>query len=249
MTFFHVGDRSTTAFVHVKGILFDETTIDSLSVTVSTQPHSLKDALSNIDGEFAFVYTDSERMVVFRDVFGTRPLYMYKDTSSCIVGFSFQEDYLEIHGKPCLFPKGSYWTSDSPDTVFSVRQHSGVVPVVACTDVLEHVMFLLIRAVEKRVANKKAIVIQTGNMYSEMLSLVYNTIASRCSYSTTETDFVILSTIGARVLFERKEERLCINDERYTSPFVDRELVAFMRKLSFWTDDLTYMLYNRLFMI
>lgn len=241
MNFYDISYRTKTPFAHVKGMLFDGTTVDSLSAIISTNPYCLNEVLSNIDGEFAFVYTDSERMVVFSD--GTRPLYVYTDSG--IVGFSFEEEHLEIRGTPRLFPEGSYWTSDNPDIVFSVRRNSDVVP---CTDVLDHVVHLLIRAVDKRVANKKAVVMQTDDPYSEMLSLVYN-IASR-SNPTSDRDVVILSTIGARSLFERMEvDRVCTKDERYTFPFLDRELVDFVRKLSFWSSDLTNMLYNRLFTI
>jgi asparagine synthetase B (glutamine-hydrolysing) len=246
MYFFNASDRTTTPRVHLTGVLFDGVTHDSLcGIVISSNPKSLNTTLSNIDGEFAFVYTDSEKMVVVRDIFGTRPLYVYMDTSG-IMGFSFQDSF-KIGGRrpPRPFPKGSYWTSDIPDAVFSL-QNKNVVSTVPCTDVLDHVVFLFIRAVTKRVANKHAVVVQTDDVYSDMLSLVCNTLTN-----PSDRDVVLLSTIGARSLFQRTVGREIINnnDERYTYPFGDRELVAFVQNMSFWTSDMTNMLYNRLFTI
>lgn len=245
MSFYGAIKNTPEPVLHLKGVVFNYDTNRICEMLASHA--SLHDVFSNIDGEYACVYTDPNNVIVCRDVTGTRPLYVYTDHSG-IVGFSFDPLTQDTYGESRIFPKGSYWTSKYPDSISSInRCYSTDLTTVSYDDVIGGVVTLLLRAVEKRVSKKRAVVIPDGEMYSEILILVSNMMLVDDPEPNTT---VILSTFGAQKLFENTTQAPNTNlaDARYTYPFLDKDLMCFMQKFSaYWNKDMTRDLYSRLF--
>ena len=237
---YSVKKRTDTPETHLKGYVFNYERVGDLFA----HHDSLHDVFSNVDGEYSVVYTDAKGLVACRDVNGTRPLYVYTDKTG-FVGFSFERVVHDTYGEPRMFPKGSYWTSEHPDSIFSIPRYSKGTETVLYDDVIDGVINLLLHAVEKRVANKCAVVIPDGEVYSEILILVCNTRASN-----NDKPKMMLSTYGAVTLFEKTIEssNKTLTDDRYTYPFLDKELVSYVRRFSdYWNKDMTANLFSRLF--
>ena len=251
MTFYCAKKKTNTPEILLKGYVFNHDSERVCQLLSSTNHESLHDMFSNVDGEYSCVYTDTNKVVACRDISGTRPLYVYMDTSG-FVGFSFESSLHDTYGEPRMFPKGSYWTSEYPDSIFSINRYSSTIQSVRYDDIVNDVVTLLLRAVEKRASEKRVIVIPDGGVYSEILVLVSNMKSVVQNKPPDDTPKVILSTFGARKLFEQTIEPWSCNiaDDRYSYPFLDRDLVSFMRRVSdYWNNVMTMDLLYRLFTI
>lgn len=217
---FHL-NNNTLGF-QIKGRFFDESNLVS---HLSSSSYSIRSLLQRLDGEYSFIFSDKNRTVVARDCFGTRPLYVVTDKhDGRLLGFSFSTDGDYTFR---LFPNGSFWTSDSPDCIFSFELRLCTVRYDFNGNHVDTTVQLLLNAVKKRVHDCNPIVIPNGCALSEMLTLLSNIIASK----NNKNKDIYLSTQGGRSLFGHEESLdFWGDDERYTFPFLDVELFSYVKQ-------------------
>lgn len=204
----------------INGRLFDESNVVG---QLSNSSCSIRSLLETLDGEYSFIFSDKNRTVVARDCFGTRPLYVVTDKhNGHLLGFSFSTygDYTFR-----LFPNRSFWTSDSPDCIFSFKLR--LCKVDFNENHVDTTIRLLLNAVQKRTKGRNPRVIPNGCVLSEMLTLLSNIVVSK----NIENKDIYLSTQGGLSLFGQNETLDCWgDDERYTFPFLDIELISYVKR-------------------
>ncbi|KAG5186392.1 asparagine synthase-domain-containing protein [Tribonema minus] len=85
-----------------------------LHLLANTATSDIGQALRKLDGDFAFVYTDSSRIIAARDPVGVRPMF-FATKASKVVAFASEAKALVPFGFDSVhvFPPGHYWCSDA----------------------------------------------------------------------------------------------------------------------------------------
>ena len=112
-----------------------------------------------IDGEFAFAFMRDTHMIVARDHFGVRPLFVATDRMGKIVGFASEAKSL-THVQNChieQFPPGEAWKIDTETNVVDKYDFKTRSPKVLSTADTSVIRALLINAVQKRLMSEKPV--------------------------------------------------------------------------------------------
>jgi len=75
------------------------------------QRMGITSTLKNINGDYAFIYSDGKRIIVARDPFGVRPLFYVKYGKDCFAFASEAKALLFLNKKIDIFPPGYFYDS------------------------------------------------------------------------------------------------------------------------------------------
>jgi asparagine synthase (glutamine-hydrolysing) len=89
----------------------EKTTSDCIVVMDMIEKSGIKTTLKNINGDYAFVYSDGSRIIVARDPLGVRPLFYVRYDNESMAFASEAKALLFLNKKINIFPPGYFYDS------------------------------------------------------------------------------------------------------------------------------------------
>jgi len=89
----------------------EKTTSDCIVVMDMIEKSGIKTTLKNINGDYAFVYSDGSRIIVARDPLGVRPMFYVRYDNESMAFASEAKALLFLNKKINIFPPGYFYDS------------------------------------------------------------------------------------------------------------------------------------------
>ena len=198
--------RNTDIFFH--GSIYSPESFNLELNDITRDLGEVTDKLSKVDGSFSFVTIDNDKMICGRDLLGTKPLYISRNSKSVIVSsepeaiISLGANNIEYF-QPGEINKFTIKTKEVKRIPNKIKRNKQDINMdEASSKVLE----MIEKSVQNRVKKyKKVAVASSGGVDSSLLTII--------TKKYTEVEIIPLSLEGSsdRILAKKLAERLDVN--------------------------------------
>lgn len=164
-------EKEGSTAVIADGNILDEQDIPPEETIIKNYKEEGEEFVNNLDGPFAFVLSDGEKLMAARDPVGLKPLY-YTQKDKSIMFASEIKALLGNSKKIKVFPPGYYFRSDKGFVQYNDITKIDVNKKITSTEAIKNVRKKIIEAVEKRYkANQNIGVFLSGGVDSSVIAV------------------------------------------------------------------------------